>query len=55
MTPAQEWEEWRKKRKNGEVTKEQWLEWADAYVKKISGGGPWLKHCEAHIRFVKNT
>lgn len=54
MTPAQEWEQWRKKRERGEVTAEKWLEWARAYVNRLQGG-PWRKHCEAHIRFVERT
>lgn len=54
MTPAQEWQHWREKRERGDVTKEQWLEWAEKYVSNLSGG-PWHKHCEAHIRFVRNT
>lgn len=52
MTPAQEWQNWRVKRERGEVTAQQWITWADAYVQRL-GAGPWRKHCEAHIRFVK--
>lgn len=52
MTPAQEWEQKRKQRENGDITVQQWLTWANAYVNRLSGG-PWRKHCEAHIRFVE--
>lgn len=52
MSPAQEWEAWRKKRESGAVTADEWLDWARAYVNGLSGG-PWRKHCEAHMRFVE--
>lgn len=54
MSPAEEWEAWRKKREKGQVTTAQWLEWAEAYVNRISGG-PWRSHCETHIRFVRRN
>lgn len=52
MTPAQEWEAWRKKREAGQVTRRQWLEWAEAYLRRLDGG-PWRSHVETHIRFIK--
>jgi hypothetical protein len=52
MTPAQEWEQKRRARESGSITAQQWLDWADKYVNRLSGG-PWRKHCEQHIRFVE--
>lgn len=54
MTPAQEWHNWREKRERGEVTTDEWLKWARAYVNRQSGG-PWRKFCETHIRFVERN
>jgi hypothetical protein len=54
MTPVQEWEAWRKKRQNGEVTKEQWLRWAKAYVRRTPKSD-FRDHCETHIRFIENS
>ena len=54
MTPAQEWQNWRIKRERGEITTDDWLKWARAYVSRLDGG-PWRKHCETHIRFVERT
>jgi len=54
MTPAQEWQQWREKRERGEVTADQWVKWARAYVDRL-GGGPWRARCEQHIRFVERT
>lgn len=51
MTPAQEWEAKRKQRESGAITVDQWIAWAKTYVNCMSGG-PWRKHCEAHLRFV---
>lgn len=54
MTPAQEWQNWRVKRERGEITADEWLKWARAYVNRLDGG-PWRKHCETHIKFVERT
>lgn len=52
MSPAQEWSAWRVKRERGEVTTQEWLTWARAYVNRQSGG-PWRRFCEQHIHFVE--
>jgi len=54
VSPAQEWEAWRKKRTSGAVSTAEWLEWAERYVSGLTGG-PWRSHCEAHIRFVRRN
>ena len=54
MSPAQQWEAKRKARERGEITAEQWIAWAEIYVGRLDGG-PWRKHCEAHLRFVKRN
>lgn len=52
MTPAQEWEQKRRARESGSLSAQDWIKWASAYVNRLSGG-PWRKHCEAHLRFIE--
>lgn len=52
MSPAQEWEKKRKERESGALSPADWIKWAEAYIGRMSGG-PWRKHCEAHLNFVK--
>lgn len=48
MTPAQNWASQEARLCRGEITREQWIEWAKDQTRTMTGG-PWHRWCEKQI------
>jgi len=54
MTDATAWQKKREDRQEGRITAQQWIAWAEEYVRGLPSGA-WKEHCRTHIRFVRRT